>query len=150
MSERSETDGTPKPASRGGILVTRGTNVRIPAGGLRIALGSEPQMEPVTLQLALNMWLPWLEIALEHLAEARTQHERLLEEIESGGEAGGALVMESRAAMQAMVAAAISFDALYASAKERISLPPSLVQRWRERGTARYRQVTEGFDAPSV
>ncbi len=135
----------PDPSQRTGILITRGMSIRIPAGGLRVSSGSDPGVDSVTLHLALNMWLPWLEIALAHLDEARVQHERLLETRDAGGKVGEPLVMESRAAMQAMVAAAISFDALYAMAKERISLPPSLVKRWRERGTARYSQVTEVF-----
>ena len=144
MSEEHKADETSQ-STQHGILVTRGTTLQIPAGGLQIELGTEPKMKLVTLHLALNMWLPWLEIALEHLAEARAQHERLIAERDRGGEVGDPLVRESRAAMQAMVAAAISFDALYATAKERITLPPSLVQRWRDRGTARYRQVTEVF-----
>ena len=128
-----------------GILITRGTTVQIPAGGLRIRLGLEPRVDPVAVQLALNVWLPWLEIALTHLGNARAEHERLLKTRDAGGEVGEPLLMESRAAMQAMVAAAISFDALHAAAKDRISLPPSLSKRWREKSTARYRQVTEVF-----
>ncbi len=142
MSEENNSDAMPQSVQHG-ILVTRGTSVQIPAGGLRIKLGPEPKVEPLMLHLSLNMWLPWLEIALEHLAEARSEHERLIAERDRGGEVGDPLVKESRAAMQAMVAAAISFDALYAAAKERITLPPSLIERWRGRGTARYRQVTE-------
>jgi hypothetical protein len=136
-------ENKPEQPQSGGILITRGTSIQIPAGGLRIRLGSDPGVDPVTLHLALNMWLPWLEIAMEHLHEAKTQHDLLIAARDSGGQVAEPLVRESQAAMQAMVAAAISFDALYAAAKERISLPPSVIKRWRERGTARYSQVSE-------
>jgi hypothetical protein len=141
MADEVDPEATPSK----GVLITRGMSIRIPAGGLRIRLGPDPGVDPITLHVALNMWLPWLEIVMANLDEARTQHERLLQTRDTGGKVGEHLVNESRAAMQAMTAAAISFDALYAMAKDRIGLPPSLTQRWRDKGTARYSQVTEVF-----
>jgi hypothetical protein len=99
--------------------------------------------EMLSLHVSLSMWLPWLEIAMSHLDEAQAQHENLLRARDSGGAVGAALEGESRAAMQAMMAAAIAMDALCATAKDRITLPPSLTRKWRESGTARYAQVTE-------
>ena len=45
--------------------------------------------------------------------------------------------------MQAITAAAIALDALYATLQPHVKLPPGLIKRWRTRRTARYSQVAE-------
>ena len=135
-----------EPRERGGILVTRGMGLSIPAGGLTIAMGPDGlKAEPLTVHVSLSMWLHWLEIAMSHLDEAQAQHAALLRARDDGGDVGGPLEAESRAAMQAVVAAAIAIDSLYALAKDKITLPAGLTASWRQKGTARYRQVTEVF-----
>jgi len=130
-----------KPSKNRGILVTRGVSLRIPAGGLKISLC---EACTCSVQVNLNIWLHWLEIAMSHLEEAQVQHEALLRAREDGREVNGVLEGESRAAMQAVMAAAIAIDALYATAKDKIALPPES-KKWRQKGTARYAQVTEVF-----
>ena len=45
--------------------------------------------------------------------------------------------------MQAVVAAAIAVDALYAVLQGHVQIPEELLKKWRERRTARYSQVAE-------
>lgn len=47
--------------------------------------------------------------------------------------------------MQAIVAAAIALDALYAAVKERVEIPEDQTRAWRENGTARWKQMAEVF-----
>jgi len=58
----------PEPRQAGGIVVTRGMSLRIPAGGLRISMGPDGlDAEMLSLHVSRSMWLPWLEIAMSHL-----------------------------------------------------------------------------------
>jgi hypothetical protein len=50
---------------------------------------------------------------------------------------------EFASSMQAMMAAAVAIDAFYAAVKEHIAIPPSMLKAWREKGTARHKQVYE-------
>ncbi len=45
--------------------------------------------------------------------------------------------------MQAIMAAAISWDALYAILREHVTIPPAMAEKWRRGRTARYTQVAE-------
>lgn len=128
-----------------GILVGRGTRVSIPAGGLTINLGSPGQQLAVDVHLQLNMWFYWLEIALSHLGTAKNHHATLLRARHDGEALQPALDDETRSGMQAIMAAAIAVDALYADVADRLPVQRDLRKQWREKGTARYAQVTEVF-----
>jgi hypothetical protein len=45
--------------------------------------------------------------------------------------------------MQAIMAAVIAIDAFYAAVKEHVPIPPATLKAWREKGTARHKQVYE-------
>jgi hypothetical protein len=53
------------------------------------------------------------------------------------------LEAEFLASMQAIMAAAISVDAFYARVKEHVIIPSPTLDTWRQKGTARYKQVYE-------
>jgi len=134
---------------RQGVFVTRGGRLSFPAGSIRISIGDDgtSSMSIEEIHLTREMAPDWFEIALERLDAASREHNRVLEALESddNDSLGAGLEGELRSSMQAIVASATGVDALYASAKEHVALPPSLVSRWRENGTARWRQVAEVF-----
>ncbi|MGO9570152.1 MAG: hypothetical protein ACLP5H_21695 [Desulfomonilaceae bacterium] len=135
-----------EPPKGGGILVPRGMGLSIPAGALTISMGPDGlKAELLTVHVRLSMWLYWLEIAMFHLDEAQTQNAALLQARDDGGDVGGPLEAEFRAAMQAVVAAAIAIDSLYALVKDKIKVPADLTECWRQKRRARYVQVTEIF-----
>ncbi len=127
----------------GGVFVGRGVSLRL--RNLRISWGPDgPEIAPVTIELSLGMAPFWLEIALRHLVEAEAQHTLLSESVSgNSSDRGTALEGEFLAGMQAIVAAATALDAFYAQVKPYANIPEELVATWREKGTARYKQVAE-------
>ena len=105
----------------------------------------EVHMSMGPIHVSREMSPVWLEPAVAHLATARVAHEDVLATLKVGDDEQLAEAMdrEFRASMQAIVASATAMDALYASAKDCINLPESLTARWREKGTARWKQVAE-------
>lgn len=105
----------------GGIHISRGVRLRIPVGGLVISTdkGDGPSMEVKAVELQLDTCIHWLEIALEHLANAKAAHEALLAESRSSPNLGALLDREFKASVQAAFAAATFFEALYATTMER-------------------------------
>ena len=132
---------------RQGIFITVGSRLSFPAGSISISIDDEGVVKSsiTAIELSREMTPVWLELALEHLSQAGQDHATLLEALESDDDAAiaSALEAELRSGMQAMIASATAVDALYASAKDRVSIPPSLTKRWRQNGTARWRQVAE-------
>lgn len=94
-----------------GIFVTRGSSLRIPAGGLVLPLdGSAPP--PVEVELLLELWDRWLEIAGGQTVAAEAAHRQLLEEIGTGDAGRGrALETEFNAALLATATSAFAVDA---------------------------------------
>ena len=133
-----------QPARGGGIRLSRGTHLVIPAGSLTINVKTgETSISEIHLQR--EMYPVWIEIAISQLAPAKSAHEDVLVALEAADEEAisDALDRELTSGMLSMVAAATALDALYASVKEYICLPPSQVERWRKNRTARWRQVAE-------
>lgn len=129
----------------GGIHISRGVRLRIPAGGLiiRAGNGDGPSMEIATVELQLDTCVHWLEIALEHLANAKQVHQALLAEPPGSQAVGSLLDREFKASVQAAFAAATFFEALYATTVERN--PPNAIRapgKPRKRPT-RFATVTE-------
>lgn len=116
--------------------------VGIPRGGLTI---KEGQLSPVVLHAALDVVPHWLAIALKHLQVAGAEHARLSPawQEQANDEIARVLEAEFFASMQAVMAAAISMDAFYARVKEYVIIPSPMLDAWRQKGTARYKQVYE-------
>lgn len=119
MQSSSPPDRPPTP--RGGVHISRGVRLRIPLGGLAIHNGSGdgPATEVTTVHLQLDTCVHWLEIALEHLANATVAHAALKAESQNDAALGNLLDREFKASVQAAVAAATFFEALYAATVER-------------------------------
>ena len=87
----------------------------------------------------------WLELAIRHLSDAHVAQVARIEAWKSADEnaKAGALQWEFEASMQAIVAAAIAIDALYAAVRPKVKLPQLLVEKWREKHTPLYIQASE-------
>lgn len=132
---------SPKPP---GLHVTQGVTVRIPVGGLVVRDGPAGRsLEVVAIALGFNPCIHWLEIALEHLAMARIHHEAVLPARRADADFGDALKQELKEGMQAAVAAATFFEALYAATREYVRPPPRRARSEPCKRTARYKQVAE-------
>ncbi|WP_372657880.1 hypothetical protein [Hydrogenophaga sp.] len=116
---------TAPPQTTAGFHITRGVALRIPAGGLSIALdeSGETKVELKALLFRLDTSVHWLEIALEHLAYAKVAHEAMAVAHAEGGKVGELLQATFKAAMQAIVAGATFFEALYAASRD--CMPPA-------------------------
>lgn len=119
------TSSAPPPPPTAGFHITRGVALRIPAGGLTLTLddSGEPKMELKALLLRLDTSVHWLEIALDHLAQARTAHDAMVTAHADGKDVGDLLQVTFKAAMQAIVASATFFEALYAASRD--CMPPA-------------------------
>ena len=108
-----------------GFHITRGVALKIPAGALTITLGDngDDKVELKALLLRLDTSVHWLEIALDHLAHAKTTHEAMAAAHADGKKVGELLQVTFKAAMQAIVAAATFFEALYAASRD--CMPPT-------------------------
>jgi hypothetical protein len=124
--------------------------VAVPPGGLKISIGPGAPPPSLALHVHFDVCPTWCELALGHLEAAKARRtERtaawLQNEEEPGAREARALTLEREfeASMQAIMAAAIALDALCESLRERIEIPATLIEQWREQRTARYAQVTE-------
>jgi len=145
MPSANDSPHIPPHRGRGGVFITKGARVAIPAGGLRIGFSGGKLDASVTLHVGLNMPPIWAELAVDHLTRAQTAREAVL--VAWGGTddavLGAALIDEFTASMQAIVAAGIAIDACFAAVRGYAALPDALVQTWQRNRTARYKQVAE-------
>ena len=109
----------PQPTTAG-FHITRGVALQIPSGGLTLSIdeNGEARMELKALLLRLDTSVHWLEIALDHLAQAKAAHEAMAAAHADGRDAGDHLQATFKAAMQAIVAGATFFEALYAASRD--------------------------------
>jgi hypothetical protein len=137
-------DSQDRPRGSRGIYVVKGMSLRL--GKFSFSLGDDGlKMSPIAVELALDMTPFWLQIAMSHLDRARSFHTTVLDahSRDDDEERSQNLEFEFLESMQAIVAAAVALDAFHASIKEHVQLPAGLVEKWRERRTARYKQVVE-------
>ncbi|MHB1657366.1 MAG: hypothetical protein ACYCSZ_13485 [Burkholderiales bacterium] len=129
----------------GGIHISRGVRLRIPVGGLVIHTGSAhgQSIEVKAVELQLDTCVHWLEIAMEHLANAGLAHEALCVGPTNCTEPGNILDREFKASIQAIFAAATFFEALYAATIERFPPKKPLAPRDPKKRSTRYAIVTE-------
>ena len=129
-----------------GVFISKGMRVGVPEFGLTISIdgGVEPNAQLV-LYAALDVTPHWLGIALSHLQVAEQEHQKLAPawQQQENEEIARVLEAEFIASMQAMMAAAIGIDAFYAAVKEHVTIPAAMLQAWRDKGTARHKQVYE-------
>ena len=122
-------DSPPEP---GGILVSRGSSLRLRNISISIGPNGELEGPPITVELAYDLWPLWLRIAIEHERTAHLARQRLMnltEEQESVR--GNVMEDETAAGMVAISSASFSIDAFYGSVKSRIDNPPPVGTRSR-------------------
>jgi hypothetical protein len=128
-----------------GIFITRGMTVSIPSFSIRCRDDGEIEGDPITLHVRFDVCPSWIQIAKRHLEQAISARSRR-EQAWSGSdedEKAQALESEFESSMQAMMAAAIAWDAAYAVLREHVTIPPAMADKWRMGRTARYTQVAE-------
>jgi hypothetical protein len=128
-----------------GIFITRGMTVSIPSFSIRFRDDGEIEGDPITLHARFDVCPSWIQIAKRHLEQAISASSRR-EQAWSGfdeHEKTQALESEFESSMQAIMAAAIAWDAAYAVLREHVTIPPAMADKWRKRRTARYTQVAE-------
>lgn len=144
QTESDSTSGAPGDPPTGGVFISRG--MRLAIKNLRISLREDGSFESAAdIHLSLDLCPYWLELAMSRAAEADAAHKELVASWAVAAPEQRAAHMEAEfsASMQSIMASAIALDAFYASTKEHVPLPSDLVDRWRENGTARYKQITE-------
>lgn len=135
-----QTDPSLPAASVGGIHISRGVRMRIPPGGLVI---TDKDMKVTRFELQLDTCVHWLEIALEHLAAARSAHSALLEAKGGGNDFAALLDREFKSSVQATVAVATFFEALYAATLDRTPTKPTPHIPGKRQRQPRYKRVAE-------
>jgi len=100
-------------------------------------------MTVARVELQLDTCVHWLEIALEHLAVARSARNALVEAKGTGNDVGALLDHEFKSSVQATVAAATFFEALYAATVDRLPTKPKAHIPGKRQRQSRYIRVAE-------
>jgi hypothetical protein len=128
-----------------GVRISKGMTVGIRELSIRRRADGTFEGDPVILHVLFDVCPTWIRLANRHAAVARkTQAERQVK-WQSADEDTRSQFLEDEfeSSMQAMVSAAIAWDALYSIVREHVEIPPAMLDRWRKGGTARYTQVAE-------
>ncbi len=128
-----------------GIRISQGMTLSIADLRLRIGSNGEIEAGPIKVNLRYDVVPTWLEIAMAHQAaalEARARREAVWSEDDEDAKSRG-LEAEFQAAIQAIVAAAVCWEALYGILVGHVELPDGVKQKWRTNRVSRYVQVTE-------
>lgn len=135
-----------------GVFISDGMSLRIPAGGLRLAVGADGGVDipPVQFEVMLDVWPFWLDIAIDQAAaasRARWDLERAasasgIETLEAVPH-GELLASECKAGMVAIAAAAFALDNFYAVVKPFVPGGTELQVQVHAAGTPRHRRIAE-------
>lgn len=119
--------------------------VAIPSFSIRLNGNGELEADPLTLHVRFDVCPTWIQIAKRHLDAALVARtERQLAWAGSDESAKSrTLEVEFEASMQAIMAAAIAWDAVYAVLRQHVDIPTLLAEKWRNGRTSRYTQVAE-------
>jgi hypothetical protein len=134
-----------------GVFLSDGMSLRIPAGGLTIAVGNDgaPSASTLRFEVMLDVWPFWLDVALEHAASAVRARSRLEAlALRSGTDTlekhhADPLVRECKAGMVAISAAAFALDNFYAVVQPFCPGFAELRKEFERAGTARHAQISE-------
>lgn len=117
----------------------------VPNFSIRIRDDGEIEGDPITLHVRFDVCPTWIQIAKRHLDSAlmaKASREIAWLGVDEVVKTQ-TLEAEFEASMQAIMAAAIAWDALYAVLREHVTIPPAMAEKWRKGRTARYTQVAE-------
>lgn len=128
-----------------GIFVSRGMQLVIPSFSIRIGDDGQLEGDPITFHVRFDVCPTWIQVAKRHLDDAQLARARRDVAWSGSDEDAKAKSFEAEfeASMQAIMAAAISWDAIYAILREHVTIPPDMSEKWRHGRTARYTQVAE-------
>jgi hypothetical protein len=135
-----------------GVFITQGMQLRIPSGGLTLRINDEgnPEMSPLRVEVALEIWPFWLDIAVEQAERAISIRDELKAAADSAGEAGiegevqaDLLVREFKAGVIAIAAVAFALDNLQAVIHPHSPGNSELAAEWAAKGTPRHQRVSE-------
>jgi hypothetical protein len=126
------------------VFITEGMQLRIPVGGLTLGLDASGGMtSSLVLEVRIDFWPYWLDIGLEHATQAAAERQRLIGRNDAmPADIASALGAECRAGMVAVVAAAITLDALYATVRQ-LGRNEQLEARWANARTPRHARISE-------
>jgi hypothetical protein len=134
-----------------GVFVSDGMSLRIPAGGLNIAIGGggRQRISTVRFEVMLDVWPFWLDVALDHAGNAVRARGKLEALAKTSGtdtlerRHADPLARECKAGMVATSAAAFALDNFYAVVQRFCPGYAELKKEFERAGTARHLQISE-------
>lgn len=128
-----------------GIYIARGMTLSLSSFSIRTRDDGGIEVDPITLHVRFDVCPSWIQIAKRHLDAAVVAREtrRAVWAGTDENAKSEALETEFEASMQAIMAAAIAWDAAYAILREHVVIPEAMTAQWRQGRTARYTQVAE-------
>ena len=111
-----------------GIFISRGMSITIPSFSICIRDDVQLEGDPITLHVRFDVCPTWIEVAKRHLDNALNAKDRR-NEVWCGKDEDAkakALEAEFESTMQAIMAAAIAWDAVYAVLREHVVIPPAM------------------------
>jgi hypothetical protein len=132
-----------KPDS--GVFLVKGDTVSVQTFSISVTEQGEVKADPVILHVGIDMTGYWLDIAYKHLIDTESAHKKLMlaKEDKNDEKIAFYLKKESISGMQSIMASGIALDAYYASIKDHVKVQQSTIDSWRNKGTARYKQIAE-------
>jgi hypothetical protein len=127
-----------------GVFLKRGMTVAKPE--LRLSLGEDGEPKAsLAFQIHYDVCPIWLELAAHHLVDAEERKLSRIAAWQSDDEdaKSATLEREFESSMQALMASAIAIESFYSALIRKINIDQETVQRWRDKRTARYKQVAE-------
>ena len=124
-----------------GLFITKGMKVSVEEFSLKMLENGSIETNKMILHTGLDMCPYWLNIAWSSLLKTERYHRKII--TPSQNKLGEYLQKEFQVGMQTIMAACIAMDAYYASVKEFANIPEEVSKKWRENGTARYKQISE-------
>lgn len=129
-----------------GVSIYREMTAGMPADALPNSLDeSTTPASDLSAHVHFDVCSTWLELAVRHLSDAQVAQAARITAWKGADEnaKAGALQWEFEASIQAIMAAGIAIDALYAAVRPNVKLPQLLVEKWREKRTPRYVMISE-------
>lgn len=127
------------------LFLVKGDIVGVEKSLISVDENGNFKADPIVLTSGVDMTTYWLNIAFQHLRATERAHKKLMtaKRDQNDSEIGKCLKRESASGMQTIVASGIAIDAYYASVKDCIRIPSEQFNAWREKNTARYKQIAE-------
>jgi hypothetical protein len=128
------------------VFIQKGMGLRIPPRGLtfRVDESGKLVLDDLVFEIRLDIWPWWLDIGIDHAAQALASRGRLLTVVGGPeGEKADALESECKAGMVAISAAAFALDAFSETTRNFVPGMDELIVAWNKAGTPRHARVTE-------